>query len=162
MYHNEEWWSREDDDEDGGSGKGGGNIGFVYGQSSTVARLNNFSSEENYDHASHDHGYRSTRYGAQEDTIYGRRTRGPNDDQDVASVALSFESISLASGTGTLNESHEGSNQYGYNQCAEVSDQSSSWIHPYYPLIGETVGSSKDIYDYYIQHYNSYYMSHMS
>ncbi|KAL6125584.1 hypothetical protein ACLB2K_073640 [Fragaria x ananassa] len=38
-----------DDDEDGGSGKGGGNTGFVYGQSSTVGRLNNFSFEENYD-----------------------------------------------------------------------------------------------------------------
>ncbi|KAL6125436.1 hypothetical protein ACLB2K_073494 [Fragaria x ananassa] len=53
-----------DDDEDGGSGKGGGNTGtgFVYGQSSTVGGLNNFSSEENYDHASHDHGYRSISY----------------------------------------------------------------------------------------------------
>ncbi|KAL6194429.1 hypothetical protein ACLB2K_035513 [Fragaria x ananassa] len=79
-----------DDDEDGGSGKGGGNTGtgFVYGQSSTVGGLNNFSSEENYDHASHDHGYGSTKYGAQEDTMYERRTRDPNDDQDVASVAL--------------------------------------------------------------------------
>ncbi len=101
-----------DDDEDGGSGKGGGNTdtGFVYGQSSTVGGLNNFSSEENYDH-----GYRSTRYGAQEDTMYGRRTRGPNDDQDVASVALSFDPISLGSGTGTSNESQEDNNQYGYN-----------------------------------------------
>ena len=94
--------------------------------------------------------------------MYGRRTRGPNDDQDVVSVALSFDSISLGSGTGTSNESQEGNNQYGYNQCAEVSDQSSSFHHPYYPLIGETVGSSKDIYDYHIQHYNLYYMSHMS
>ena len=158
-----------DDDEDGGSGKGGGNTGtgFVHGQFSTVGGLNNFSSEENYDHASHDHGYRSIRYGAQEDTMYGRRTRGPNDDQDVVSVALSFDSISLGSGTGTSNESQEGNNQYGYNvygynQCTEVSDQSSSFHHPYYPLIGETVGSSKDIYDYHIQHYNLYYMSHMS
>ncbi|KAL6183729.1 hypothetical protein ACLB2K_045140 [Fragaria x ananassa] len=67
----------------------------------------------------------------QEDTMYGRKTRGANDDQDVASVALSFESISLDSGTGTSNESQEGNNQYDYNvygsnQCAEVCDQSSS------------------------------------
>ncbi|KAL6140717.1 hypothetical protein ACLB2K_059013 [Fragaria x ananassa] len=79
-----------DDDEDGGSEKGGGNTGFEYGQSSTVGGLNNFSLEENYNH-----GYRSTRYGSQEDTMYGRRTRGANDDQNVASVALSFESICL-------------------------------------------------------------------
>ncbi len=62
MYPNEKWWSREDDDEDSGSRKYGGNTMFVYGQSSAVGELNNFSSEENYDHASHDHGYISTRH----------------------------------------------------------------------------------------------------
>ncbi|KAL6128051.1 hypothetical protein ACLB2K_071409 [Fragaria x ananassa] len=111
-----------DDDEGGEREKGGGNTGFVYGQSSTVGGLNNFSFEENCDHASHDHGYRSTRYGAQEDTMYGRRTRGLNDDQDVALVALSFDSISLGNETGTSKESQESNNQYdynvyGYNQC---------------------------------------------
>ena len=54
--------------------------------------------------------------------MYGRRTRGPNDDQDVASVVLSFDSISLGSGTGTSNESQVCNNQYGYNQYAEVND----------------------------------------
>lgn len=61
--------------------------------------------------------------------MYRRRTRGPNNDQDIASVALSFDIISLGSGTGTSNESQESNNQYGYNQCTKVSDQSSSWIH---------------------------------
>ncbi|XP_050374612.1 uncharacterized protein LOC126792177 [Argentina anserina] len=95
-----------------------------------------FTCESNFDHATQDenHGSRAGGHGVQQQNKCRRRTKGVIDDQSISS-----DVSSVAFG--------------------DVYDQLSSWAHPYYPILGETVGSSKEIYDYHVNHYNSYYMT---
>jgi hypothetical protein len=185
------------DDEDGGDsgneeGGGGGRYeSYDHGQSSFGGGMSPISGEQNFNHVTQDRdrGDRGAGYGADENFSYGRKERhvpsNQRDPSDVATIAVSFDSMSLGTEpSGTSNEYHDHecggqfgygeygynpygevhaqSGVYGYNQLEQVHDQSLISAHPYYPLIGETVRSSQEIYEYHIHNYTSNYMDRMT